>query len=71
MAMQDIEARLEALESRYAHQEAALEEVTRTLLVTEQAVRVQEKQIERLEAQVRALTPAGGAGARDERPPHY
>ncbi|HHJ15168.1 MAG TPA: SlyX family protein [Gammaproteobacteria bacterium] len=71
MTTQELEARIEALESRYAHQEAALEELTRTLLVTEQTVRAHEKTIERLELQVRALTPPDNAASQDERPPHY
>ncbi len=71
MTTQELEARLEALESRFAHQEAAFEELTRSLLVAERKVSAHEKLIERLETQLRALTPADVAAPQDERPPHY
>lgn len=71
MTDNDSEARIEALEIRLAHQEVALEELTRTLLKQEQQMRDHAETIERLELQVRALAPAGGASAADEKPPHY
>lgn len=63
--------RLEMLEVRYAHQESALEELTRTLLNQEQQVRVLMKLTERLEAQLSALTPSGAGSNGEQPPPHY
>ncbi|MFQ5643289.1 MAG: SlyX family protein [Thiogranum sp.] len=67
----DFDARLETIEVRYAHQESALEELTRTVLGQEQQLRALAKLVERLEAQLRALLPAGAAPHDDELPPHY
>jgi uncharacterized coiled-coil protein SlyX len=71
--MTDVElvARLEALEVRYAHQEAALEELTRTLLSQEQTIRLQGERLERMEQSVRAMQRGTGSTVVDERPPHY
>jgi len=54
------------------HQEAAIDELTRTLLLQEQLVNRQGATIERLEAQLRSvfatnITPPGEDGP----PPHY
>ncbi|HYQ70824.1 MAG TPA: SlyX family protein, partial [Gammaproteobacteria bacterium] len=64
--------RLESLEARLMHQEAAIDELTRTLLLQEQRVNRQSAAIERLEAQLRSLFDAGitPPGA-DGPPPHY
>jgi len=71
MTDNDSQARIEALEIRLAHQEAALEELTRALLEQEQRVREHAETLQRLELQVRALTSADGAPPADEKPPHY
>ncbi|MCG6867144.1 MAG: SlyX family protein [Thiogranum sp.] len=63
--------RLEVLEVRYAHQEAALEELTRTLLAQEQLIRSQRERLERLEQDVRALQGGVHTAVADEKPPHY
>jgi SlyX protein len=68
----DLVVRIESLEARLMHQEAAIDELTRTLLQQEQLVSRQAATIERLESQLRSLsvagiTPAGGEGP----PPHY
>jgi len=67
----DFGTRLEALEVRYAHQESALEEVTRTLLGQEQQLRALAKLVERLETQLRTVLPSGAATNDAEPPPHY
>jgi len=59
------------LEVRYAHQESALEELTRTLLNQEQQVRALTKLTERLEAQLRALASSGADSNGEQPPPHY
>lgn len=68
----DIEARFEALEMRLAHYEAAVDELTRTLLEQERLAREQGEALKRLEVQLRAATPSLIA-TRDEEtpPPHY
>ena len=63
--------RLEILEVRYAHQESALEELTRTLLNQEQQVRALVQLTERLDAQLRALAPSGAGSSGEQPPPHY
>ncbi len=64
--------RLEELETRNAHQELALETLTRSLIELEKTVAAQAQQLRRLEAQVRGLHNEPGDGAPpDERPPHY
>ena len=67
----ELSERLEALEVRYAHQEAALEELTRTLLAQEQLIRSQHERLERLEQDVRALQGGVHTAVTDEKPPHY
>jgi uncharacterized coiled-coil protein SlyX len=67
----ELTERLEVLEVRYAHQEAALEELTRTLLAQEQLIRSQRECLERLEQDVRALQGGVHTAVADEKPPHY
>ncbi len=72
MAEQELIARLETLEIRASHQEAAIEELTRSLLEQEKLNHEQAESIARLEAQVRALTTSPVAAREDETPPpHY
>ncbi len=71
MTVERLAARVEELEGRNAHQEAALETLTRTLLAMEKHCAEQAERLQRLEAQVRALQDAGAGGAVHERPPHY
>ncbi|MFA7388092.1 MAG: SlyX family protein [Thiohalobacteraceae bacterium] len=67
-----LRVRMETLEIRSTHQEAALEELTRTLLEQERQVRELIDALRRLEAQVRAATPAPLATREEEGPPpHY
>jgi SlyX protein len=72
--MSDIElqARLETVEIRLAHQEAALDEMTRALLEQERLIRGQAETIKRLEEQLRA-SAVSIIASRDEEtpPPHY
>ena len=71
MTDKEFDARLETLEVRYAHQESALEELTRTLLNQEQQVRALTDLVERLETQLSALAPSGADSRGEEPPPHY
>lgn len=67
-----LNARIEALESRFLHQDAALEELTRSLLNQEQLLKQQTETIKRLEMQLRTLTPSPVATPEEETPPpHY
>ena len=67
-----LRARIETLEIRSTHQEAALEELTRTLLEQERQVRELIDALRRLEAQMRAATPAPLVTREEEGPPpHY
>jgi SlyX protein len=68
----ELSARLESLEIRLMHQEAAIEELTQTLLQQEQVVRSQLAAIERIESMMRALSTSHTAPPGDEPPPpHY
>lgn len=68
----ELDARLETLEIRFMHQETSLNELTRALLEQEQLARKHAETIERLEAQIRALTVSSPAAPADEAPPpHY
>jgi len=54
------------------HQEAALDEITRTLVRQEQIVSTQKNVIETLENQLQSLTAAAIISAGEEPPPpHY
>ena len=65
-------ARIEELESRLMHQEAAIEELTRSLLSQEQLFTSQLQTIERLEAQLHSLAdPHTLAPGEEAPPPHY
>lgn len=64
-------ARIESLEERYAHQEAALDEITRRAIEQSGLIAAQAEKIERLEAALRALDQASPLSAVDEKPPHY
>lgn len=72
MSDADLHARLETLEIRLTHHEAAMDEITRTLLQQERLVAEQAEALRRLEAQLRATTSSQIA-SRDEEtpPPHY
>jgi uncharacterized coiled-coil protein SlyX len=68
----ELSERLESLEIRLMHQEAAIEELTQALLLQEQLVGSQVAAMERIESMMRALStshtaPPGG----DPPPPHY
>ena len=68
----DMKLRIESLESRVMHQDAALDELTRTLLNQEQLLNRQAEVIKRLEENLRGLAAAAPGGAADEPPPpHY
>lgn len=72
MTERQLAEHIELLESRLAHQEAAIEELTRTLLGLERMLRRQEAIIGRLASQIRLLTPANTALPDEESPPpHY
>jgi SlyX protein len=68
----DLDVRIESLEARLMHQEAAIDELTRTLLQQEQLVNRQAATIEHLESQLRSLSTANITPADEEGPPpHY
>ncbi len=66
-----LSTRIEALESRITHQEASLDEITRTLLRQELLLNKQLRAIEILQQQLQSLTDAGATSPGDETPPHY
>ena len=72
MTDKDIKARLESLETRIMHQDAAIDELTRTLLDQEQLMNKQVEIIKHLEEQVRGLGSSNPGATTDEPPPpHY
>ncbi|MGB5606106.1 MAG: SlyX family protein [Gammaproteobacteria bacterium] len=67
-----LKARVESLEARLMYQEAALEELTTTILRQEQIIQQQSGAIEQLEKLLRALGAANMASTGEETPPpHY
>ncbi|WJW75395.1 SlyX family protein [Thiohalobacter sp. IOR34] len=71
MSESDQAARIEALESRLAHQELAIEELTRTLLAQERLLREQDETLRRLQLQLQQLSERMPGQVGEERPPHY
>ncbi|MGD2055633.1 MAG: SlyX family protein [Gammaproteobacteria bacterium] len=72
MTDNELISRMEELESRLMHQEAAIEELTRTLLSQERQLAEQATAIRQLESQLTALKPRNIALSADEKPPpHY
>lgn len=68
----ELVSRMEALESRLMHQEAAIEELTRTLLNQERQLADQAATIRQLESRLKTLKPVDIALSTDEiPPPHY
>lgn len=66
------EARIEELEVRIMHLEAALEELTRSLLLQEQLTSRQAELIRQLDGRLRELHEGNAMPAgRDPPPPHY
>jgi SlyX protein len=72
MSTTELEQRIESLEVRLMHLEAALDEMTRALLQQEQLTRTQAVTIERLEEQLRGFAAGYPAATGSEPPPpHY
>ncbi|MGB5717815.1 MAG: SlyX family protein [Gammaproteobacteria bacterium] len=72
MSNKELNTRMESLEIRLMHQEAAIEELTQTLLRQEQLVSSQVTAIERIESMMRSLSSSSSAPPGDEPPPpHY
>jgi SlyX protein len=72
MTDNEFSIRIEMLENRLMHQEAALEELTRRMLAQEERIREQSEMIKRLGEHVRALLPSQLALPEEETPPpHY
>ena len=72
MNADDLTDRLETLELRLMDQQAAIDELTRTLLDQEQMLRLQQKTIQRLEQLLQSLAPANSNTPGEEPPPpHY
>ena len=68
----ELNNRVESLEERLMHQEAALDEMTSSLLRQDQQLRAQSETIRRLEARIENLADSGNANPRQEPPPpHY
>lgn len=72
MSNSELLARIEALEIRLAHQDAAVDELTRAVLDKERQLRDLAESLQRLERQLRVALPSPVA-SRDEEtpPPHY
>jgi SlyX protein len=67
-----MESRLEDLEIRIAHQELALDELTRTTLAQQQRISEQAVQIDYLMSLLKELSPSAVASRAEETPPpHY
>ena len=72
MSDEETNVRMDILEDRFSHQEAALDELTRVVLRQEGKLRTQAEIIERLQLQLGALSSEStGSGQDDNPPPHY
>jgi uncharacterized coiled-coil protein SlyX len=72
MSNNNLDDRIDALEVRLMHLDAALDEMTRTLLSQEAQLRQQAETIRRLETLVKGLADAGtGDHGKEPPPPHY
>jgi SlyX protein len=72
MTEDELNTRIERLENRLMHQEAALEEMTRILLAEELQIREHSELLKRLAEHVRVLLPSQLALPEEETPPpHY
>ena len=72
MSDSETNARMDTLEDRFTHQEAALDELTRVVLRQEDKLRMQAEIIERLQLQLGALSSEStGTPQDDTPPPHY
>lgn len=66
------DARLEDLEVRYAHQELALDNLTRQVLEQAETIRHLQAELEHLKSLLRELAPSATAPPTEETPPpHY
>jgi uncharacterized coiled-coil protein SlyX len=68
---QELEQRIENLEIRIMHLEAALDEMTRTLLHQEQLTTRQADMLRQMEAQLKGLSAVLSPATGHEPPPHY
>ena len=64
-------ARIENLEIRITHQDAAIDELTRTQLKLEKIIVLQAEKIKQLDVELKTMAPASPTGSADEIPPHY
>ena len=72
MSTTELEHRIESIEVRLMHIEAALDEMTRALLQQEQLTRTQAETIERIQEQLRGLAGTyPGSPEAEPPPPHY
>ena len=72
MSDNNLDDRIDALEVRLMHLDAALDEMTRTLLSQESQLRQQADTIRRLETLVKGLADAGtNDPGKEPPPPHY
>lgn len=72
MSNNELHDRIDALEVRLMHLDAALDEMTRTLLSQEVQLRQQADTIRRLETLVKGLAETGtGDPGKEPPPPHY
>ena len=69
MSDDELTSRIEALEIRLMYQQAAIDEMTRTLLGQEQLLRLQQQTISRLEELLQSLSPVNINTPGDEPPP--
>ncbi len=60
-----------ALQERIAHQEAAIDELTRQSLAQDERIAALVRRVEQLEQQLRELAEQVGERIEDAPPPHY
>jgi SlyX protein len=63
--------RIEALETRVAHQDRTIEELNTTILDLWKQIEALRRQVGRLDDQLREVEAAGGPQGPEPKPPHY
>lgn len=65
------EKRFIDLESKIAHQEFQLEELSQVLYNQQQQIDLLQKQLSQMQTRMQGITPSLDIGPANEKPPHY
>ena len=66
-----LEARLDTLETRIAHQDQMIEDLNSTITDQWKQIEALSRQVKRLDAQLQDVRDSGSPGEQEPPPPHY